>query len=83
MDHKNYTTQWETVHYWIDEIIPERKSLILLPRLTADHRLFDKQVVAFETDYNILKWDAPGHAYSRPLSLSFTLMDKATWLHDI
>ena len=31
--------------------------------LTADHRLFDKQVAYFDGKYNIIVWDAPAHAF--------------------
>ena len=55
----------------------------MLPGLTADHHLFDKQVEAFDSEFNLLVWDAPGHAASRPFELTFSLMDKAEWLHSI
>ena len=42
-----------------------------------------EQVEAFEKEFNILTWDAPGHASSRPFRLDFSLMDKAVWLHGI
>ena len=54
--------------------------LLFLPGLTADHRLFDKQVEAFESTYNLLAWDAPGHGKSRPFVMDFTLAQKAAWL---
>ncbi len=58
-------------------------SLILLPGLTADHRLFDKQVEYFEKKCRILVWDAPEHAASRPFYPNFDLSDKAKWLDAI
>ena len=58
-------------------------TLVFLPGLTADHRLFEKQIEAFEDDYNIFVWDAPGHAASWPFTLDFALMDKAAWLSEI
>ena len=58
-------------------------TLLFLPGLTADHRLFDKQVEYFEPKYNIFVWDAPAHAYSWPFSFDFTLEDKAIWLNEI
>ena len=48
-----------------------------MPGLTADHRLFDKQIAYFKDKYNVFVWDAPGHASSWPFSFDFTLMDKA------
>ena len=72
------------IHYWISEKVEkEKQSLIFLPGLTADHRLFDKQIEYFEDKYNVFVWDAPGHASSWPFTFEFTLMDKARWLDDI
>ena len=78
-----YETASGRIHYWINDIRPDRKTLVMLPGLTADHHLFDKQIEAFEPEYNVFTWDAPGHAESRPFELNFTLMDKAAWLHEI
>lgn len=83
MKEHTYETPSGTIRYWTNDIIPGRPTLVLLPGLTADHRLFDRQVKAFEQEYNLLTWDAPGHAESRPFELNFTLMDKTEWLHDI
>ena len=58
-------------------------TLVFLPGLTADHRLFDKQIAYFEDKYNVFVWDAPGHASSWPFRFDFSLMDKARWLHAI
>ena len=58
-------------------------TLIFLPGLTADHRLFDKQVECFEGKYNIIVWDAPAHASSWPFRFDFDLFDKAKWLNGI
>ena len=83
MTDKTFYTPGGTIHYWTNEILPGRRTLVFLPGLTADHRLFDKQTEAFEDEFNVLVWDAPGHGESRPFRLDFTLMDKAVWLHDI
>ena len=83
MTEKVFETAGGTIHYWINTLLPERKTMVFLPGLTADHHLFDKQAEEFERDFNVLTWDAPGHAASRPFRLDFTLMDKAGWLHDI
>ena len=32
---------------------------MFLPGLTADHRLFEKQIEYFEPGRNVLAWDAP------------------------
>lgn len=83
MTEKIYETPYGTIHYWTNDIKPGRISLVFLPGLTADHRLFDKQVEAFREAYNVLVWDAPGHGASRPFRLEFSLDDKAAFLHGI
>ena len=83
MTKKTYETECGVIRYWTNDIQPGRRTLVFLPGLTADHRLFDKQIEAFKDDFNVLVWDAPGHNESRPFRLEFTLMDKAAWLHGI
>ena len=83
MKEKIFKTVSGTIHYWTNDILLSRKTLVFLPGLTADHHLFDRQTEAFEKEYNLLTWDAPGHAASRPFRLDFSLMDKAVWLHKI
>lgn len=57
--------------------------LVFLHGLTADHRLFDRQLAYFAGRYPTLVWDAPGHAASRPFSLAFGLTEQAVWLDGI
>ncbi len=83
MTEKTYMTPCGAIRYWTNDILPGRRTLVFLPGLTADHRLFDKQLEAFEDTFNVIVWDAPGHGESRPFRLDFTLMDKAEWLHSI
>lgn len=84
MTEKIYNTNHGVIHYWISEKIDSKDvSLIFLPGLTADHRLFDKQMEYFEHKYHVFVWDAPGHASSWPFELNFNLMDKAKWLEEI
>lgn len=81
---KTYQTPKGTIHYWISKAAETPSPmLVFLPGLTADHRLFDKQVEHFEGKYPLFVWDAPGHAASWPFELTFTLMDKARWLDEI
>jgi len=80
---KTYDTPKGCIHYWTNEIGPDRASLVFLPGLTADHSLFDLQIPEFGSRYNVLVWDAPGHAASRPFELDFNLSDKAAWLNGI
>lgn len=84
MVEKVFTTPNGDIHYWVsEEVRPGALSLIFLPGLTADHRLFDKQIEFFESRYNVFVWDAPGHASSWPFHMNFHLMDKANWLEQI
>ena len=84
MREKTYKTQCGDIHYWINmEQGSENITLVFRPGLTADHRLFDRQVEFFEENYNVFVWDAPGHAKSWPFKFDFSLMDKARWLDDI
>ncbi|MCQ2400931.1 MAG: alpha/beta hydrolase [Lachnospiraceae bacterium] len=84
MTEKTYNTKCGVIHYWVsDEIEKGKETLVFLPGLTADHRLFDRQVEYFSGKYNLFTWDAPGHNMSRPFELSFDLMDKACWLFEI
>jgi len=83
MKEKIYSTTKGDIHYFVNDLKENRLTLVMLPGLTADHRLFESQVEYFKDDYNILVWDAPGHNTSRPFILDFDLFDKATWLHEI
>ena len=84
MIEKTYRTPCGTIRYWISKTGDSSKpSLIFLPGLTADHRLFEKQIAYFENKYTVFVWDAPGHASSWPFEFSFSLKDKALWLNGI
>lgn len=58
-------------------------TLVFLPGLTADYRLFEKQITHFCGKYDLFVWNAPGHTDSWPFEMDFTLADKARWLHEI
>jgi pimeloyl-ACP methyl ester carboxylesterase len=84
MKEKTFATPCGTVHYWVSKADQDgRPALVFLPGLTADHRLFEKQIAYFEGEYDLLVWDAPGHAASWPFTFDFTLLDKANWLDEI
>ena len=79
-----YETPCGAIHYWTGRKPGGSKlSVVFLPGLTADHRLFQKQIQYFQGKYDIFVWDAPGHAASWPFELTFSLMDKAKWLDEI
>jgi len=83
MTERSYSTPSGEIRYWLRRKDSEGLALVFLPGLTADHRLFDKQIEYFRDQYSVLVWDAPGHAASWPFQLDFTLMDKAKWLNGI
>ncbi len=83
MTEKTYQTKSGVIHYRMNELQDGRKTLVFLPGLTADHRLFDKQIEYFSPRCNVFVWDAPGHAASWPFSFDFDLSDKARWLDEI
>ena len=84
MEEKIFTTPCGDIHYWVSCAAEEPGvTLVFLPGLTADHRLFEKQTAYFAGKYRMLVWDAPGHAASWPFAFSFDLRDKARWLDEI
>lgn len=78
-----YRTSCGTIHYWSSITTPNAITLAFLPGLTADHRLFERQMEYFDGKYNIFVWDAPAHASSWPFKFNFDLFDKAKWLKEI
>lgn len=79
-----FDTPCGAIRYWV-AADAERKEpqLVFLHGLTADHRLFDRQLAYFAGRCPSLVWDAPGHAASRPFSLAFGLTEQAAWLDGI
>ena len=63
--------------------IPEAPWLVFLPGLSADHRLFNRQLSYFAETMNCFVWDPPAHGKSRPFKLSFSMDDLASMLHEI
>ncbi len=82
MKHKVFKTSHGNIHYWVNEV-KSKYQLVFLPGLTADHRLFVKQVKAFAEKYSVFVWDAPSHAASYPFDYEYDLQDKAKWLDEI
>ena len=70
MNERTYTTPLGKIHYWVHLISPDGVTLVFLPGLTADHRLFEKQIVYFQGKYNVLVWDAPATPPPGPLPLT-------------
>lgn len=80
---KTHETASGIIHYWIDKIDADAVTLVFLPGLTADYRLFEKQIEHFKGKLNVFVWDPPAHASSWPFKFDFNLFDKAKWLHEI
>lgn len=84
MEKRTFRTPQGDIAYWVSRKgSPNKPWLVFLPGLTADHRLFNPQIAAFESKANLLVWDAPSHGESRPFELAWTLDDLARWLHGI
>lgn len=83
MQEKIFFTDRGVIHYWTNNFYSKKTTLVFLPGLTADHRLFEKQIEYFQDKYNCFVWDAPGHGASTPFQFTFSLEDKAIFLHDI
>ena len=66
MKEKNIESSRGRIFYWTQKAAAGEESLVFLPGLTADHRLFDLQLPYFAESYNVLVWDAPAHGKSRP-----------------
>ena len=62
---KSVSSNRGTTYYWTNET-ESAVSLVFLPGLTADHRLFDSQLACFSNAFQVLVWDCPGHGKSRP-----------------
>ena len=62
MTENSYKTPCGFIHYFVNIIDKQKITLVFLPGLTADHRLFEKQTEYFENKQNVFVWDAPSHA---------------------
>ncbi|MBE6894671.1 MAG: alpha/beta hydrolase [Ruminococcaceae bacterium] len=80
---KVYATDLGDIHYWISRTEKTAPWLVMLPGLTADHRLFDRQIEGLSHKYNCFCWDAPAHGKSRPFTLQFSMADMCRYLHNI
>lgn len=85
MIEKIFKTKSGEIHYWTNKNNDENfaNTLVFLPGLTADSRLFEKQIEYFKDSYKIFVWDPPAHRKSFPFELNFDLFDEARWLKEI
>ena len=69
MIEKSIISEKGIVFYWLSEDwIDNRKTLVFLHGMTANHTMFEKQIEYFSGKYNLITWDAPAHGKSRPYS---------------
>lgn len=62
---KTVSSKHGITYYWTNEIGSDI-SLVFLPGLSADHRLFESQLEFFKDEFKVLVWDCPCHGKSRP-----------------
>lgn len=83
MQQKQIDTPNGKIAYWISEQFEEsRKTLFFLHGLTADHTMFEPQLSFFESDFNLIAWDAPAHGESRPFT-DFSFENAANGIREI
>lgn len=82
MERKQLETKNGAVIYWISKFQHTAQTLVFLHGLTADHTMFEKQVLYFRNRFNLLCLDAPAHGKSRPYA-NFSYANAATTLRDI
>lgn len=81
MIEKTFETASGAIRYWVSHNgVARFPQLVFLPGLTADHRLFDRQIERFESMLPCLVWDPPAHAASRPYR-EISLFNWAETLH--
>ena len=57
MIENSYKTLCGCIHYFVNIIDKQKNYISLLPGLTADHRLFEKQIEYFEKETeNVFVW---------------------------
>jgi len=62
---KSISSENGKICYWVSRADSDI-TLVLLPGLTANHTLYEKQIMYFADRYNIIVWDCPCHGKSRP-----------------
>ena len=53
MTENSYKTPCGSIHYFVNIIDKQKITLVFLPGLIADHRLFEKQIEYFENKQNV------------------------------
>jgi len=81
MIEKSVLSENGQTYYWVSKAGKEI-TLVFLPGLTANHTLFEKQIMYFHDKYNIVVWDCPCHGKSRPYN-NFSYSNVAKELNNI
>ena len=80
---KTFDTANGSIRYWVSPRVGSPFQLVFLPGLTADHRLFEKQLERFEEHVTCLAWDPPSHGLSRPFALEWIMNVLARILNEL
>lgn len=62
---KSVSSKHGVTYYWTNEV-QSNITMVFLPGLTADHRLFESQIMYFKKEFKVIVWDCPCHGKSRP-----------------
>lgn len=81
LNEKSITSENGQTFYWVSQTNKD-VTLVFLPGLTANHTLFEKQIMYFYDKYNIIVWDCPCHGKSRPYE-NFSYLNVAKELNSI
>jgi len=81
MIEKSILSENGRTYYWVSQTDKEF-TIVFLPGLTANHTLFEKQIMYFHDKYNVLVWDCPCHGKSRPYK-NFNYSNVAKELNNI
>ena len=65
LNEKSISSNRGTTYYWTNET-ESAVSLVFLPGLSADHRLFETQLLFFKDKFKVVVWDCPCYGKSRP-----------------
>ena len=63
MTAKTHKTKSGDIHYWVNIIDAEGVTLVFLPGLTLDNRLFEKQIEYFKAALNLYEFRLSLHCF--------------------
>ena len=84
MIENSYKTFCGCIHYFVNIIDKQKITLVFLPGLTADHRLFEKQIEYFEKRQNgFISIDSAPLQKSYMTAMEIWLLERAEPLYKI